>query len=77
MKLYESIFPSFEPVTGCIRPVRNEQEQLEYVDASDNRYIWIAELRLPQALRFSSMIAHESSRIGLTQAEWLRRQSEE
>ncbi|MCB0047315.1 MAG: hypothetical protein KDD92_17960 [Caldilineaceae bacterium] len=58
---------------GRIRAVKNNVGNFEIMDCNNVRYQWLGELRGDHGLRLTNQFAVTLSRIGLDEAEWLRR----
>ena len=75
LKGYESALIKFKPKVSNSPIVALEDEGGWYFQSTEPnmKYRWLGNLKLSQAQRVANNLAHELSRVGLTESDWLRR----
>jgi hypothetical protein len=68
----------FEPNSPAKTVLATDENDAYWFHTAGNngvRFRWVAQMKFPQAQRIAQHLASEAARVGLTESEWLRRNS--
>lgn len=66
------VLVSFNPNNGVVTSITEGNTEV-FNDINEKKYMWMGNLKYPFAQRTVNAFAHEISRVGLDESEWLRR----
>ncbi|MDO8700484.1 MAG: response regulator receiver domain [Deltaproteobacteria bacterium] len=73
-KVFSSVLVEFRPsgTDGFVIATEEKQDLFIFTAKGKRKYYWVAQLKAEHAQREAEEFAHQLSRVGLTESEWLR-----